>query len=61
MYDARNLVNIEAYPIHIDGEKRDAVLTKVHENLALDGCVVLKNFLTAEGVSALAKEADAVA
>jgi hypothetical protein len=61
MYDARNLVNIEAYPIHIDGEKRDAVLTKVRENLALDGCAVLKNFLTAEGVSALAKEADAVA
>jgi hypothetical protein len=61
MYDERNLVNIEAYPIHIDGEKRDAVLTKVRENLALDGCAVLKNFLTAEGVSALAKEADAVA
>jgi hypothetical protein len=61
MYDARNLVNIEAYPIHIDGEKRDAVLTKVRENLALDGCAVLKNFLTAEGVSALAKKADAVA
>lgn len=28
MYDVQNLVNIDAYPIHVDGEKRDAVLKK---------------------------------
>ena len=61
MYDARNLVNIEAYPIHIDGEKRDAVLKTVHDNLTLEGCAVLKNFLTAFGIMALTEEADAVA
>ena len=61
MFDARNLVNITDYPIHKDGEKRDAVLKTVRENLALDGCAVLKNFLTADGIAALTKEADAVA
>ena len=61
MHDARNLVNIEDYPIHIDGEKRDAVLKTVRDNLALDGCAVLKNFLTADGITALTKEAGAVA
>ena len=60
MYDARNLVNIEAYPIHINGEKRDAVLKTVRDNLAHDGCAVLKNFLTPEGIEALTQEADAV-
>lgn len=61
MYDARNLVNIADYPIHIDGEKRDTVLNSVRQSLALDGCAVLKNFLTADGIAALTKEADAVA
>ena len=61
MYDVRNLVNIADYPIHIDGGKRDAVLKSVRESLALDGCAVLKNFLTADGIAALTKEADAVA
>ena len=61
MYDACKFVNIEAYPIHIDGEKRDAVLKTVRENLAHDGCAVLKNFLTADGIAALTQEADAVA
>ena len=41
MFDARNLVNINDYPIHKDGEKRDAVLETVRENLALDGCTAL--------------------
>ena len=44
MYDACKFVNIADYPIHIDGDKRDAVLKTVRENLALDGCAVLKNF-----------------
>ena len=61
MYVARNLVNIEDYPIHIDGGKRNAVLKTVRDNLAHDGCAVLKNFLTADGIAALTKEADAVA
>ena len=61
MYDVRNLVNIADYPIHIDGDKRDAVLKTVRENLAIDGCAVLKNFLTPEGIEALTQEADAVA
>ena len=61
MHDACKFVNIEAYPIHIDGEKRDAVLKTVCENLAHDGCAVLKNFLTANGIAALTQEADAVA
>jgi len=61
MYDVRNLVNIADYPIHIDGDKRNAVLKTVRDNLAHDGCAVLKNFLTAEGIAALTQDADAFA
>ena len=61
MYDVQNLVNIDAYPIHVDGEKRDAVLNNVRDSLAFDGCAMLKNFLTPEGIAALTQEADAVA
>ena len=57
--DATTLVNIKDYPIHIDGAQRDALLAQVRDSLAFDGCAVLKNFLTPEGITALKSEADA--
>ena len=39
----------------------DSTLKAVRENLAIDGCAVLKNFLTAAGIEALTQEVDAVA
>lgn len=58
---SRQLINLEDYPIHVPGGRRDAVLAKVRADLATDGCAVLKRFLTSDGIAALAQEAEAVA
>lgn len=60
-HDAAALINLDRYPIHQQGPKRQAVLEAVQEDLARDGCAVLKGFLTPAGVAALTQEADSVA
>ena len=60
-YSGAELIDLERYPIHLEGPERDRILTGVHTDLARDGCAVLKGFLTAEGIAALTKEADRVA
>lgn len=52
-------IDLERYPIDQNGAERDAVLAAVRGDLARDGCAILKGFLTPEGVSAIAREADA--
>jgi hypothetical protein len=56
-----DLINLAKYPIHKAGADRDAILTRVREDLARDGCAVLKEFLTEVGIAALTEEADSVA
>jgi hypothetical protein len=46
---AEVLINLEDYPIHQAGAKRDQLIETVRTQLAKDGCAVLKSFLTAEG------------
>ncbi|MBV2360584.1 phytanoyl-CoA dioxygenase family protein [Thalassococcus sp. CAU 1522] len=55
------LIDLARYPIDMPGAALDAVLARVHAQLDRDGCAVLPGFLTAQGVAALAAEADAVA
>lgn len=55
------LINLEDYPIDMPGPALDEVIRKVREDLATDGCAVLKGFLTQKGIDALVKEADRVA
>ncbi len=55
------LIDLEKFPIHHESPERNAVLARVREDLARDGCAVLKGFLTSDGVAALIKEADGVA
>lgn len=59
--DATDLINVNAYPIHQPGERRDSILKEVRADLAKDGCAVLKGFLTDAGIQALTTEADAKA
>ena len=59
--EAKVLINLEDYPIHQAGAKRDQLIETVRTQLARDGCAVLKSFLTAEGVRLLRDEADRVA
>lgn len=58
---ANDLIDIERYPISVPGPDRDAILTRVREDLDLRGCAVLKGFLTPSGIAATVAEADGVA
>ena len=59
--EAEVLINLEDYPIHQAGAKRDQIIETVRTQLAKDGCAVLKSFLTPDGVRLLRDEADSVA
>ncbi len=56
------LINLEKYPINERSSSRfKPILRQVHAELAKDGCAVLKGFIGAEGVRALAWEANQTA
>ena len=57
----RDLIQLDRYPIDTPGPALEAVLAQVRADLATDGCAVLRDFLTPEGISAMTSEADAVA
>ena len=60
-YAATDLIDLARYPIHRESAERDAILSSVRQDLARDGCAVLKGFLTPKGIAALTQEADSVA
>lgn len=60
-YRGAELIDLERYPIHLEGSERDHIMARTQKDLARDGCAVLKGFLTQAGVAALTKEADSVA
>ena len=60
-FDAHDLINLSKYPIHQEGDQRDALLAQIRSRLKFDGCAVLKGFLTQRGIDTLASEADSVA
>ena len=61
MPDARQLIDLERYPIDWPGPERNRVITAVRASLARDGCAVLKGFLTPQAITAITAEADQVA
>ena len=61
MPDARQLIDLERYPIDRPGPERNRVITAVRASLARDGCAVLKGFLTPQAITAITAEADQVA
>ena len=56
-----DLIDLQRYPIAAGGNARDAVLAQVRADLAVDGCAVLKGFLSPQGIQTLAAQADGVA
>lgn len=60
-YVSSDLINLDTYPIFTPGPVRDAVLGRVHKELALRGCAVLKGFLSPAGIAAAVAEAHGVA
>ena len=61
VWHSGDLIDLDRYSIATPGPARSAVMAAVRRDLARDGCAVLKGFLTAAGVEALAAEADSVA
>lgn len=58
---AKDLIDLDRYPIATPGPDREAILTQVRVDLARRGCAVLKGFLTPAGIAAAVAEADGVA
>ncbi|MEP1206619.1 MAG: hypothetical protein ABJM29_08075 [Rhizobiaceae bacterium] len=59
-FDATSLIDLDTYPIHQPGAKRDSVIEAVRAKLNGDGCAVLKGFVTPAGIAQLRKEAISV-
>jgi Phytanoyl-CoA dioxygenase (PhyH) len=60
-YAPSNMIDYDRYPIAQEGTMRGALLSRVRADLKRDGCAVIKQFLTADGIAALKAEADVVA
>ncbi len=60
-YTPSHMIDYQRYPINLDGTRRDTLLNRVRTDLERDGCAVIKQFLTPEGIAALTAEADRVA
>ncbi len=58
---ARDIIDLDRYPIATPGARRNAVLAQVRADLARDGCAVIRDFLTPAGIAAARAEADSVA
>ena len=58
---AKDLIDLDRYPIATPGPDREAILTQIRGDLARRGCAVLKGFLTPAGIAAAVAEADGVA
>lgn len=60
-HTSAELIDYNRYPVAQEGAARAALLARVRTDLARDGCAVIKQFLTPQGIAALRAEADGVA
>ena len=60
-FASTDLIDYDRCPIDQDGAERAALVERVRSDLSRDGCAVIKKFLRAQGIEALATEADSVA
>ncbi|MEM8774905.1 MAG: hypothetical protein AAGF53_07715 [Pseudomonadota bacterium] len=61
MHRAEDLIDLDLYPIHVDGPARGKVIERVRADLARDGCAVIRDFLTPKAIALLTEEAEGVA
>ena len=59
-HTAEQFINLKDYPIDQDNAERSSLLASARRDLQNDGCAVLKNFLTKQGIEALVSETDSV-
>lgn len=60
-FDPTQMIDLERYPFHRSGPARDALVQMIQDELAVDGCAVLKGFVTPAGIAALTAEAERAA
>ncbi len=60
MLDAAEMIDLKRYPIHQPGAARDKAISVVRQDLARDGCAVVKGFVKPEAVQHLCREAESV-
>jgi hypothetical protein len=58
--DLAQIVDLERYPIHVDGEARRQLVAEVQKDVRSVGCAVIKQFVKPEAIPALVAEGDRV-
>jgi hypothetical protein len=58
--DLAQIVDLERYPIHVDGEARRQLVADVQKDIRSVGCAVIKQFVKPEAIPALIAEGDRV-
>ncbi len=58
--DIAQVVDLDRYPIHEDGEARRQLVSSVQEDVRSVGCAVIKQFVKPEAIPALVAEGDRV-
>lgn len=59
--DVSKYVDLDRYPIHLDGDARKALVAEVQRGVRSVGCAVIKQFVRAEALADLIAEGDRVA
>jgi len=58
--DVSRVVDLDRYPIHVDGEARRQLVADVQKDVRSVGCAVIKQFVKPEAIPALVAEGDRV-
>ena len=58
--DVSRVVDLERYPIHVDGEARRQLVADVQKDVRSVGCAVIKQFVKPEAIPALVAEGNRV-
>jgi len=58
--DLAQIVDLDRYPIHVDGEARRNLVSSVQSDIRSVGCAVIKQFVKPEAIPALVAEGDRV-
>jgi hypothetical protein len=59
--DLTEVLDLQRYPIHVDGEARRKLVSEVQKEIRLVGCAVIKQFVKPEAIADLVAEGDRVA
>lgn len=59
--DISQVIDLDRYPIHVDGEARRQLVADVQKDVRSVGCAVIKQFVKSSAIVALVAEGDSIA